>query len=48
MREKILRNPQTYCIVFSLYFTKRRCSQIKPKLKVEIEDGREIEDGLKA
>ena len=24
-----------------LYFTKRRCSQIKPQLKVEKEDGRE-------
>ena len=26
---------------FVLYCTKRRCSQIKPQLKVEIEDGRE-------
>ena len=24
-----------------LYCTKKRCSQIKPQLKVEIEDGRE-------
>ena len=27
--------------VFVLYCTKRRCSEIKPQLKVEIEDGRE-------
>ena len=27
--------------VFVLYCTKIRCSQIKPQLKVEIEDGRE-------
>ena len=26
---------------FVLYCTKRRCSQIKPRLKVEREDGRE-------
>ena len=25
-----------------LYYTKRRCSHIKPQLKVEIEDGRDI------
>ena len=40
MREKILWNPQTF-FVFVLYCTKRRCSQIKPQLKVQIEDGRE-------
>ena len=40
MREKILRNPQTF-FVFVLYFAKRRCSQIKPQKEVEIEDGRE-------
>ena len=27
--------------VFVLYCTKRRCSEIKPQLKVEIKDGRE-------
>ena len=27
--------------VFVLYCTKRRCSEIKPQLKVEINDGRE-------
>jgi len=27
--------------VFVLYCTKRRCSEVKPQLKVEIEDGRE-------
>ena len=26
--------------VFVLYCTKKRCSEIKPQLKVEIEDGR--------
>jgi len=39
MREKILRNPQTF-FVFVLYCT-RSCWQIKPQLKVEIEGGRE-------
>jgi len=33
--QKILRNPQTF-FVFVLYCTKRRCSEIKPQLKVEI------------
>ena len=33
MREKILLNPRT----FFLYCSKRRCSQIEPQLKVEIE-----------
>ena len=28
-------------LLFS-YYTKRRCSQIKPQLKVEIADGRDI------
>ena len=41
MREKILRNPQTYCFVLVLFFTNRGCSQIKPQLKDEIKDGRE-------
>jgi len=27
--------------VLVLYFTKRRCSQIEPHFRVEIEDGRE-------
>ena len=36
MREKILWNPQTF-----FFCTKRRCSQIKPQLKVEIGDERE-------
>ena len=27
--------------VFVLYCTKRRCSEIKPQFKIEIEDGRE-------
>ena len=40
MHEKILWNPQTIFSKF-LYCTKRRCTQIKPKLKVEIEDARE-------
>ena len=40
MREKKLWNPQTF-FVFVLYCTKRRSSQIKPQLKVEIGDGRE-------
>ena len=38
MREKISGNPQTF-FVFVLNCTKRRCSQIKPQLKVEIENG---------
>ena len=38
---EILWNPQTF-FVFVLYCTKRRCSQIKPQLKIEIEDGREV------
>jgi len=41
MREKILWNPLTFLVVFVLYCTKRRCSQTKPQLKVEIKDGRE-------
>ena len=41
MREKVLRNPQTFLLFLFLYCTKRRCSQIKPQLKVEKEDGRE-------
>ena len=45
MREKILRNPQTF-FVFVLYCTKRRCSQIKPHIEVEIEDGRERSKSL--
>jgi len=36
---KIIKNPQTFCFVFVLN-TKRRYSQTKPQLKVEIEDGR--------
>ena len=39
MREKILWNPQIFKKNFLC--TKRRSSQIKPQLKVEIEDGRE-------
>jgi len=39
MRKKIIRNPQTF--LFVLYCTKRRCSQIKSQLKVEIEDEHE-------
>ena len=39
--QKILWNPQTF-FVFDLYCTKRRCSEIKPQLKVEIEDGRSL------
>ena len=39
MRKKILWNPQTF-FVFVLYCTKRRCSEIKPQLKVEIREGR--------
>ena len=35
---KILLNPRTFFVIV-LYFTKRRCSQTEPKLKVEIEDG---------
>ena len=35
--KKILWNPQTF-FVFVLYCSKRRCSQIKPQLKFEIED----------
>ena len=38
LREQILWNPQTF-FAFVLYCTKRRCSQIKPQLKVEIEYG---------
>ena len=37
MKEKYYKNPQTF-----LYSKKRRCSQIKPQLKVEKEDGREV------
>ena len=40
MREKILLNPQTF-VCFVLYCTKRKCSHIKPQLKVEIDNGRE-------
>ena len=29
----------TFLVVFVLYCTKRRCSQIKPQLKVKIKDG---------
>ena len=29
-------------LVFKLHCTKRRCSKIKPQLKVEIEDGCEV------
>ena len=32
---------QIFFVVFVLYYTKRRCSEIKPHLKVEIEDGHE-------
>ena len=39
MHEKILWNQQTF-FVFVLYCTKRRCSEIKPQLKIEKEDGR--------
>ena len=39
MREKILLNPRTFLFVIVLYYTKRRCSQIEPQLKVKIEDG---------
>ena len=37
MREKILWNPQTFFLIVQ----SKRYSQIKPQLKVEIEDGRE-------
>ena len=33
MREKILGKPQTF--LFAFYCTKRRCSQIKPQLKID-------------
>ena len=39
MREKILVYPRSFLFVIVLYGTKRRCSQIKPQLKVEREDG---------
>ena len=38
-RKNIISNPQIKKNV--LYGTKRKCSQIKPQLKVEKEDGRE-------
>jgi len=38
--QKIIMKSANY-FVFVLYCTKRRCSEIKPQLKVEIEDGRE-------
>ena len=38
MREKFW-NPQIFCLF--LYSTKRKCAQIKPQLKVEIEVGHE-------
>ena len=39
MREKKMKYANFF--VFVLYGTKRRCSQLKPQLKVEIEDGRD-------
>ena len=40
---KCAKNIMKYAnfFVFVLYCTKRRCSEIKPQLKDEIEDGRE-------
>jgi len=38
MREKILWNPQIKKIIHTE--EKKRCSQIRPQLKVEKEDGR--------
>ena len=38
-RKNIIKSANFF--IFVLYCTKRRCSQIKPQLKVEIEDGRE-------
>ena len=38
-RKNIMKSANFF--VFVLYCTKRRCSEIKPQLKVEIEDGRE-------
>jgi len=40
MGEKIFSNPQIKKKL--LYSSKRRCSQIKPQLKVDKEDGREV------
>ena len=39
MREKNIMKSANF-FVFVLYCTKRRCSEIKPQLKVEIEDVR--------
>ena len=38
-RKNIIKSANFF--VFALYCTKRRCSEIKPQLKVEIEDGGE-------
>ena len=40
MREKYYEIRKLF-FAFVLYCTQRRCSQIKPQLKVEIEDGHE-------
>ena len=39
--KKILLNLELFFDIV-LYCTKRRCSQIEPQLKVEIEDGRKV------
>jgi len=42
MRENKYYEIRKLCFVFVLYCTKRRCSQMKPHFKVEIEDGPEV------
>ena len=37
-QKNIMKSANFFCFCF---ITKRRCSEIKPQLKVEIEDGRE-------
>ena len=40
MRIKILSNPRTIFVIV-VYCTQKRCLQIKPRLKVKMEDGQE-------
>ena len=39
--KNVRKNIMKSAIFLKLFFTKRRCSQKKPQLKVDVEDGRE-------